>query len=343
MKLGLLLSSRDGSPTSIDDHDPLYDPSPWLPEHAWERFYISKATAFAEVRDLAHRGCDVFVNLCDGAPDEDRAGLEVVEALERLGLPFTGATASFYEATRADMKAACRAAGLDTPEHVFARDEASIALAAETLRFPLIVKHEDSYCSIGMTRDARVTTKDALVREARRVIAEFGGALIEEFVEGREFTVLVSENPLDPRRPHTYVPVECRFPPGETFKHFDLKWVAYEGIGWFPVTDEVLALRLRDAAARMFVGMSGTGYGRCDLRMDADGALHMLEINPNCGIFYPQGAFGSADIILAHDPIGHRGFLSHLFEVALTRRRAPRTSDHGPSFAVAAAATSPTG
>lgn len=37
-----------------------------------------------QVRDLARsKKYDVFVNLCDGAFDEDRAGQEVVDALER--------------------------------------------------------------------------------------------------------------------------------------------------------------------------------------------------------------------------------------------------------------------
>ena len=39
-------------------------------------------------------GFDVFINLCDGAWDEDRAGIEVAQTLERLGLVFTGATVS---------------------------------------------------------------------------------------------------------------------------------------------------------------------------------------------------------------------------------------------------------
>ncbi len=32
------------------------------------------------------------------------------------------------------------------------------------------------------------------------------------------------------------------------------------------------------------------------------GRIFFLEINPNCGIFYPEGAYGSADVILSLDP-----------------------------------------
>jgi D-alanine-D-alanine ligase len=337
MKVGVLIEPELGSSSLLDGHEPPFDPSPFLPEHAFRRFEIHKATSAAQVGDLAHSGCDVFINLCDGTRDEDLPGIDVVLALEAAGLPFTGATSAFYEPTREAMKAACRRVGVAAPASAAVRDDAAIARAAEALRFPLIVKHENSYGSIGMTRDARVTTPDALRREARRMIADFGGALIEEFVEGREFTVLVTENPDDPRRPHAYVPVECRFPEGETFKHFDLKWVSYEGLGWFPVADAALDARLREAATRMFLGMNGTGYGRCDMRLDAAGVIHMLEINPNCAMFYPRAAWGSADIILSLDPAGHRGFLERSLRVAQGRRRAARESAYPTPLAGVAA------
>ena len=69
-----------------------------------------------------------------------------------------------------------------------------------------------------------------------------------------------------------------------------------------------------------------TGYARLDLRQAADGALHVLETNPNCGVFYPEGAYGCADLILAGEPPGHRGFLEHIIAVRAPparRARAP--------------------
>ena len=49
----------------------------------------------------------MFLNLCDGAWDEARPGIEVVSALERLELAFTGAGTSFYEPSREVMKLVC--------------------------------------------------------------------------------------------------------------------------------------------------------------------------------------------------------------------------------------------
>jgi len=50
-----------------------------------------------------------------------------------------------------------------------------------------------------------------------------------------------------------------------------------------------------------------------------------LEINPNCGIFYPAppdqpDALGSADFILLHDPMGHVGFIEHIMQAAIERQ-----------------------
>jgi hypothetical protein len=78
------------------------------------------------------------------------------------------------------------------------------------------------------------------------------------------------------------------------------------------VRDARLEEGLRDVSARMFAGLDGTGYGRCDLRVDRDGRLFMLEINPNCGIYYPASDPGSADLCLLHDPAGHEGFTRHI-------------------------------
>jgi hypothetical protein len=36
------------------------------------------------------------------------------------------------------------------------------------------------------------------------MIKEYGGALIEEFIDGREFTVLVAENPKDRNNPISF-------------------------------------------------------------------------------------------------------------------------------------------
>ena len=153
-------------------------------------------------------------------------------------------------------------------------------------------------------------------------MSRHGAALIEEYIDGIECTVLVAENPDDPNQPKTYTPAQYQFPKGESFKHSDLKWVDYEGLSSFPVQDQELADRLRDeCSARFFVELGAASFGRCDIRVDRSGTPYMLEINPNCGVYYPPKDYGSADICLSLDPEGHAGFTRQLVAAAFGRHR----------------------
>jgi D-alanine-D-alanine ligase len=307
----------DADPFPADDWP--CDPRPFLPEATWHVATLKKRTAVAQVTRLVREGYDLFFNLCDGAADQNVPGIEVVRTLEDLGVPFTGATSRFYEPSREQMKRACAAEGIPTPAYVLARSPEDVERAAWTLRFPLFVKHHSSYASVDLSRASRVRTPAGLRRQARKIMSKYGAALIEEYIEGTECTVLVAENPADRLRPVTYTPMQYRFPPGESFKHAKMKWVDYERLSCFPVTDPVLEARLRDVAARFFVALEGASFGRCDLRVDRDGTPYMLEINPNCGVYYPATDPGSADLCLADDPAGHAGFTRQLVAAALQR------------------------
>jgi len=341
-----LLTDQELDADSFDPDDWPCDPRPWLPDDDWTLLTLAKERAVAQIIEAYRDGHDVFFNLCDGAWDEGRVGIEVVHTLEWLDVPFTGATSEFYEPTREAMKRVCRAWDIDTPAYVAARTAEDVERAADTLRFPLFVKHPSSYASSGLTQASRVETAEALRAQAAAVIGPYGAALIEEFIEGTECTVLVGENGDDPACPFVYQPIRYQFPPGESFKHYELKWVKYGGLDARPVEDPELDDRLRRAAADFFVGMRGAGFGRCDVRVDRDGRPFMLEINPNCGIYYPPTDPGSADICLAHDPVGHAGFTRRLVAAAFARharrRRAwqvlPRPAGDYGTFATRAVA-----
>jgi len=308
----------DADPFPADDWP--CDPRSFLPEHDWHLGTLTdKASAPAEVEQLIDRGFDLYFNLCDGAADQDAPGIEVVQTLERAGVPFTGATSPFYEPSREQMKQACREIGIATPAYLLARTPDDVERAAATLRFPLFVKHYSSYASVDLSRHSRARTPAGLRRQARKIMSRHGAALIEEYIEGTECTVLVAEDPTNAARPTTYTPIQYCFPRGESFKHAKLKWVDYDGMSFEPVADPALAARLRDESARFFVALQGASFGRCDLRVARDGTPYMLEVNPNCGVFYPPSDPGSADICLSFDPAGHPGFARQLVAAALAR------------------------
>ena len=316
-----LLTTQDLDAIPFPEDDWPCDPRPFMPEADWDVVTLKgKVDSVRQVEELiSARKHDLFFNLCDGAADQDIPGIEVIQAMERHGVPFAGASSECYEPTRVQMKEACARLGIATPNYVVASTAEDVERAAATLRFPLFVKHYSSYASVDLSRRSRVKTPAGLRIQAKKIMSRHGAALIEEYISGIECTVLVAENPEDAQVPITYTPAQYRFPEGESFKHSDLKWVDYEGLSSFPVPDPVLAARLRDECSRFFVELKAASFGRCDLRVDETGTPYMLEINANCGIYYPPADYGSADICLALDPAGHEGFTRQLVAAAFAR------------------------
>jgi D-alanine-D-alanine ligase len=262
---------------------------------------------------------DVYLNLCEGYQDWYYTGIEVVKTLEELNLPFTGADSRFYNPTREEMQASGEAVGVGFVAGVNVSDVGEVDAIADELRFPMIVKHPNSYGSTGMTRKSRVEDVKQLKQQVRRICKNYGSARIEEFIDGREFTTFIVDNPDGLGDPFVYPPAEVTFPPGETFLFAHVKWKKYVYLK--KVDDERLASRLMRMTGRLYKALHGVGYARCDFRMNKQGELFMLEINPNNGILYEPKDIGHADIMMEYDPDGHEGFLDRIFRSALMRHQ----------------------
>jgi len=306
--------------TIPDANDPPYDPSSHMNGLRWKHHLVHPRDVEKQIRALVDEGVDVFVNLCDGTPDDPVSGIGLVKTMEKLGVAFTGAGSAFFDPTRQQMKAAARRADVPIPEWMIVSSPEEAGKVAKRLRFPMLVKPPHGYSSVGLTRDSRVQNVDDLRTQLEGAVREFDAALVEEFIEGREFTCLIAENPDDSNRPITIKPVEFRFPAGETFKHYDMKWVDYAKMSVVPVSEPRIEKVLRAQTTRVFKELEGDGYARCDYRMDASGSMYMLEINPNCGIFYPLDEPGSADFSLMNDPINHQKFLRLIIRSGMKRR-----------------------
>lgn len=293
-----------------DDDDIPYDPSPYMKGYRWKQHLVQPTNVEKQIKDLMDEGVDAFVNLCDGTPDDALSGIALVHALEKHNAAFTGADSKFFDPTRDEMKNAARRVSVPTPNWIFVNRVEDAEKVAKRLKFPMLVKPPHGYASVGIRRKSRVENIEQLREQIAVEVEEFGRALIEEFIEGREFTCLIAENPEDANKPITVKPVEFIFPDGESFKHYDMKWVEYEKMSVAAVTDPKIEKTLREQTLRVFKELGGNGYARCDYRMDANGDIYMLEINPNCGIFYPPHEPGSADFSLMNDKnINHTKFM----------------------------------
>jgi len=252
-----LLTNQDLLADPFPSDDWPCDPRPFYRDAHWEVECLKPATSVEQVTRRVRQRFDLFFNLCDGAADQGTPGIEVVKTLEEHGVAFTGATSEFYEPSREAMKRACKAEGIATPDYVLARSAADVERAAELLRFPLFVKHYSSYSSVDLSRRSRVCSPAGLRQQARKIMRRHGAALIEEFIEGTECTVLVAENPDDPARPKTYTPIQYRFPEGETFKHSDMKWVDFKKMSALTVDDAMLDAAIDAGADDVLSSESG--------------------------------------------------------------------------------------
>jgi len=272
---------------------------------------------------------DLYLNVCEGyemddedADDEDAyEGIEVVRCLEELNLPFTGATSDLFDPTREEMQAAADANNVGFAKGYRVHSVAEAEGLVKNLRYPIMVKHPKSYGSTGMIKESRCDSLDDVLAQVERVCKTYGAARMEEFIVGKEYNVFVVENPDDPSQPFAYPPTELIFPPGEEFWHTVVKWDTSLPFNFKQVTDDELIPRLQDIAVRMFQAMGIVDYGRCDVRMNEQGELFILEINSNPAIMLKPEEYGPADYMILYDKDGYKGFFDRVFRSALTRHK----------------------
>jgi hypothetical protein len=192
--------------------------------------------------------------------------------------------------------------------------------AVQYLRFPLFVKPAKAGDSLGVDEHSLVNNKIELQQKCISILEEYGPLLAEEYIAGREFTVLVAANS-DEHSCTVFRPIEYLFPEGKEFKTYALKTSELHPDCNVPCTDMALDRELRNATEKIFKGFTGVGYARLDFRINDKGELYFLEINFTCSVFYADGFEGSADYILKHDGIGQAGFLRHIMKEGIARHK----------------------
>jgi D-alanine-D-alanine ligase-like ATP-grasp enzyme len=322
----------------IEDFNPGY----FLQGYEWEMVTV-KAPVMEFIKAVSDQNrFDVYLNICEGydldgvgyeyyyaSEPETRQevkgmfeGVEVIRALEALNLAYTGANERFFDPTRETMQMTAEKNGIGFAKGYQVKSVEEAEMLVKNLRYPIIVKHPKSYGSTGMLKESRADTLDEVKTQVERICAEFGAARMEEFIIGREFNVFVVDNPNDFSDPFVYPPMEVIFPDGEEFWHVDVKWDYSLPLEFRQVVEEPLVSRLQDMTRRLFLALHGVGYGRCDIRMNDQGELFVLEINPNGGIMYMPEEFGPTDYMILYDKDGYKGFFDRIFKSAIIRQKA---------------------
>ena len=177
---------------------------------------------------------------------------------------------------------------------------------------------------VGIDEKSLILNLADLRERCANIAKEFGGALVEKYIEGREFTVLVCGNKHDM---HVFPPVEYIFPADKSFITFDDKWGRnYSGTHWCLLSeqsgkkDQPLIDSLMLLARQLYESFNGDGYARIDIRQDdKTQELFILDCNPNCSLFYRDSC--SADAILELSGWSKTKFMRFLIDQALERQR----------------------
>lgn len=273
-----------------------------LEQHHRVSLIEANGTAFS---NLAALQPDIVFNIAEGLRGPSREA-QIPAMLEMLGIPYTGSDpltlGICLDKSRAkEILAYHRVA---TPSfHVVDHADGLVGL---DIPLPAIVKplHEGS--SKGIMNSSVVRTPLELEAEVRRVTGQYHEpALVEEFLTGREFTIALIGNDGDLR----VLPiVEIKFddmPPGSNpIWSFEAKWI------WDTLEKPLdvhecparispeLEAKISDICIRSYKILRCRDWCRIDVRLDAAGEPHIIELNPLPGILpnpddhscFPQAA-----------------------------------------------------
>ena len=241
---------------------------------------------------------DMVFNLCDdGFYSDPELEPHVPAMLDVLEIPHTGGDYLTLALTlkKDTVKKILMYHNLPTPKfQVFETGDEKI----EELNFPLIVKplHEDA--SIGIKDESVVDNEDKLRERIKHVIKEYGQpALVEEFIDGREFNVgVVGDNEILPLSEITFDGLPSGKP---KIVNYDAKWKE-ESIDYKETkrccpanVDEKLGSKLKELALKAGTLFGCRDYFRVDFRV-RDNEPYILEVNQNPDISEDAGLFGMA-------------------------------------------------
>lgn len=234
-------------------------------------------------KELCARLCagerwDIVYNIGEGMHGRAREA-QIPCILDAFRIPYTCSDALVCAVTldKALTKRIVRDAGVSTPQFalVHTREDAH----ACALRYPLFVKPVAEGTGKGITTDSLVATSDRLADICTQIYHEYGqAALVEEYLPGREFTVGIIGTGNNARVIGT-MEIAMRDKDTEPVYSYDIKEeYALHCVYSTPPMDTVRAA-VEECAYRAYRALECRDVGRVDIRLDAQGTPHFMEIN----------------------------------------------------------------
>ncbi len=238
------------------------------------------------VHRLPQEHVDIAFNICEGFHGRNREA-HIPAMLEMLGIAYVGSDVLTLSLCldKAMTKRVLSHAGIPNACFVTFADASQVTSAP--FDFPLFVKPTHEGSSKGITARSKVHNLEELRQQVDFVCSTYHQpALVEEFLPGREFTVGILGN----EHPHVFAPMEISYEhvPEEANRiysyQYKKEWVErHNFICPAPVTEEQ-EKRLKEVALAAYRAVGGLDFGRIDLRLDAAGNPHVIEINPLPGM-----------------------------------------------------------
>ncbi len=268
-------------------------------------YRVASARTLRDVgRTLEAAAEHCVVNLVESLEGATSDACLVPAVCTALGKAWTG-SGSWCQLLALDKwqsKCALRAAGVAVPKGVVA-PPGRITPRTLAMTPPVIVKPLCADASEGIDEASVIidADPDALCACIRQIHDRFGQpALVERYVDGREFNVSVVERDGVLRAlPLAEIDFSA-FPAGKPrIVDYRAKWIedSFEFGNTprrFPAdVDEDTALGIRTAALAAWTAMGCRDYARIDMRLGRDGVPYVIEVNPNPDIS-PEAGFAAA-------------------------------------------------
>jgi D-alanine-D-alanine ligase len=268
---------------------------------------------------------DCAFNLCESLVGDARLESAVPLVLELLGVPFTGSPPEVLGfALRKDrVKQRLEAAGIPTPAGRV------LAKASEPcdLGFPLIVKPVREDGSAGICRASVVWNAAELAARVETIVTSFRQpALVEQYIDGREFNVAMLGHPTPRVLPLSEIDFTALPSDSPRIVSYDAKWTSgsVDDLGTVPVLHPSLpnsvAARVRRVASEAFRAVGVRDYGRVDVRLASNGVPYVVDVNPNCDLSPHAGMARAAAAV----GIDYTALAGLLVRYALRRRASIR-------------------
>lgn len=219
---------------------------------------------------------DLVFNIAEGQHGSAREAA-VPALLDAYAIPyvFAGAVCMATTLDKSIAKKLVAAQGIATADYAVISCEEEVAQVK--LPFPLFVKPLAEGSGKGVFAESYVTDHNQLLASCRTLLARFNQpVLAETFLSGREFTVGILGD-----RVLGVLEVGFMSAAREQFNSFQNKQHELEE---YTLVDDPEARKAAKTALAAWHALGGKDAGRVDLRSDASGNPHFLELNPLAGL-----------------------------------------------------------